>query len=336
VYSSDLTGRADFLLYAEWVGDHKTCSTLRYIPDSYALSQDVQALTYGWALDRGRLLWRYYHTRAPQPALEVRAELGAAAVAVHERRVTELASQVRSWYDDRREPRDCPTDTTKCKMYGGCPYRAWCAARPSLFDLEKMKGKTMDQQNMILEQLRKRKASAKDAIVPPPDQVAVNPPRPAPEPETKAEPAQPKADAAPAVEAKPAPKAAPKLAPKPAPEAKAAPKLAPQPAPDAKVAAPQVRGGLTIYVDCIPQEGARPLIDLLEVAIREVVVAFGLDHWATAEYGKGPALLAAKAAQVWSDEPPRGEYYAPSSSTELRAVRAVLERIGARFVLGLR
>jgi hypothetical protein len=370
----DLVTRRDGV---DTVWDHKTIAAERYALTPSSLREDIQLGVYARLLPNIRVYptlacWDYYQTRGEGARRRwvVQTEIAADAMARVMERVLREAEWVREVFANQTEPRDIAVTPDVCRAYGGCPYSALCAARPSLRDLEQIKERQMDakQEMTVLDKLRARKRAAEAAAassaaaevetasrlaaVAAPLQVTLALPR-----ETDTRPqahegelvdlgsVSPPRPAAPQAAVSGAAVVAEPVASAPAQDASAEaspkrrgrpPKPAPAPAPEPEPALARKTAGCVICVDCVPVGiPAQSIDDLLTEACAEVAEDSQVEHWQLVPYGGGHARLALAARRRFAESPPRGYIVAASASKVYQAVAAELRQYGA-LVLGAR
>jgi hypothetical protein len=354
----DLVGVVDLVTNRDGrrtVWDHKTVASDRYAMSEEALRVDVQLGVYAHLLESvgvaaHEACWDYYLTRGQIGARwEVRTTIDREATQAVISSVTREAAWVLQQIENRVEPRDMPAAPDVCRAYGGCPYRALCAARPSLQDLEQIKERQMSetQEQTLLEKLRARKLEVENAVAAAAEkEAALGMPTSSCTtveqnklPLVEARDDQPQAACALLIDLKSV------NAPRPvsAVEAKSETVETPQvlrtrrgrPPKIVTRDAPEENHTCVVYVDCVPSVPCVSLDTLFAAACSEVAADSQVAHWQLVPFGGGAPRLALAVRRMLAESPPMGCYITSGLSRLYQAVEAELLQY-AMIVRGVR
>lgn len=276
--------------------DHKSTKNFKWVKEPEDLLRDVQATLYTavawWIFYEGEpgpvdLHWQYYRTKGAPATKPIRLRVYPEDVQPRLEKTYRTAERMSAAIDAGLRAGDMKPNWDSCSAYGGCPFRAHCAAE------EEAKGTGIEvdaRKAALLAQLRGAAAGAKPAETP----------NPAPPTEAHGPPINPPDEPAPP----PAKAPEPEPAAPPAPAA-AAPPPSPveEPEPEQPAAEPKAKGGkgsrkkVTLYVNCLPTSGAKMpahASTLFEKARTKIPLA----HYALEEFGKGRGRFAAALREV--------------------------------------
>lgn len=301
--------------------DHKFLGSLRYAKTPAQLADDPQAILYcTWALRQGYLsessiAFRHitYQTKGlPQAVTSQHKFLSRELAVAYDglRQQIERMAVHAAMTEEGAVPSALESgDPSPCRAYGGCPHLARCTAvagRSVWSNLDKRE----DTMNVLERLAQKKKAQGIDVgAVNPPEAKAVEPSKPAAQPQQPQPEEQPSDDMAEYL---------------PQVQTKESSKI------NDPFALP------TLYVGCLPVNENFMLLDQwLEPLMTEAAQTLGVDYYAQAEYGKGKTALAAlivhrvKAKGI----PPVlvVDPRLPASETALEILRPLYKRIVMRI-----
>ena len=328
--------------------DHKSTKNFYWAKKPEDLKTDTQGIVYAkvtmekFKVDVVEARWVYYLMEGQPQSKKVSVILKKEHVDKQYQGLKILGEELLEIKKTTTTGLDIPVQYPNggCRAFGGCDFGEVCAA----------KKKGQETMSDLLSRLKKMKDNGVDQGVQA-LHAAVNPPT--------------------TVEVKPAPKSAPKPAPKPEPvETVACDEPAPStkrrgrpkgsknrkkveaPAPVAEVVVADTTGPsveslefdkapavdtLTLYIDCIPDSGAKSVNKLLEQAADRAAASNEVDHYRLIPYGGGAGSLCAALKEiVESDDSLKGSWFATTHNQLHKDALPALEAMASQVVRGTR
>ena len=342
------------------ITDHKTTKSFRWMKTEDELKKDPQAIIYAkywldtWNLNVVEAQWIYYKKGPAPVSADVVLNLTKEHVEKEYLKLRDIGYKLLELKNKYNSGLEIPVEEfphSGCRAFGGCEYQETC------HDL--VTGRV--SMSSLLARLKSLGDNGTDKTTK--AAMAINPPEVVIEKEkgsTVEKPplAEEHVEAAPEasapVELPPARKRGRPKGSKNKGVAKAKTKTkepdfviediqvevieeSPEPVTDAlRLEESPQRQGFTLYVDCLPSGGAKPVSTVLVKAAVQAANENGVEHYRYMEYGKGPAALCLALDKILDDKPLSGNYSINTGNQMASDAVQVLESLAVEVVRSTR
>jgi len=324
--------------------DHKSTKNFYWAKKPQDLKTDTQGIVYAKAtmekfkVDVVEARWVYYLMEGQPQSKKVSVILKKEHVDKQYQGLKILGEELLEIKKTTTTGLDIPVQYPNggCRAFGGCDFGEVCAA----------KKKGQETMSDLLSRLKKMKDNGVDqgvqalhAAVNPPTTVEVKPaPKPAPKPEPVETMACDETESSTKRRGRPKGSKNRKKVEAPAPVAEVV--VADTTGPSVESLefdkAPAV-DTLTLYIDCIPDNGATSVNKLLEQAAERAAAANEVDHYRLIPYGGGAGSLCAALKEiVESDDSLKGSWFATTHNQMHKDALPALEAMANSVVRGTR